>query len=209
MKNYEEYKYYLKVDHYRNFGKEKSKLSFKLSKSRYKLLFLFRTCQFLKLQNKNVIIRKIYKILENYYYQLKLGIELPLRTKIGKGICLSHPNGIVINSNVVIGDNCTILQQVTIGNNSFKGKYDLAKIGNNVVIGAGAKIIGPVNIEDNVNIGANAVVVKDVSKNSVVGGIPAKVLSKKNLKYIMNILGEKNERNNTSRWEWDQTLSSN
>lgn len=85
--------------------------------------------------------------------------------------------GIFIHPSAKIGKNVTIYQQVTIGENGFGSKA--AVIGDNVVIGAGAKIIGPVNIGDNVIVGANAVVTNDISKNQVVGGIPAKILYSK------------------------------
>ncbi len=85
--------------------------------------------------------------------------------------------GIFIHPSVKIGKNITIYQQVTIGENGFGSES--AVIGDNVVIGAGAKIIGPVNIGDDVIIGANAVVTKDVPNNQVVGGIPAKILYNK------------------------------
>ncbi|WP_051147630.1 serine O-acetyltransferase [Agarivorans albus] len=84
-----------------------------------------------------------------------------------------------MHPDVIIGENCTILQQVTIGNDLFKGENDLAVIKNNVLIGAGAKIIGPCSIGNNVTIGANSVVVRDVDCDQVVGGIPARHLSSK------------------------------
>ena len=74
-----------------------------------------------------------------------------------------------------IGDNCWINQQVTIG---FNGDGNNPVIGNNVKITAGAKVIGKIKVDDNSVIGANAVVVKDVPKNVVMGGIPAKVIKK-------------------------------
>lgn len=78
-----------------------------------------------------------------------------------------------------IGKNWTILQGVTIGSNLFKDRYKLATIGDNVLIGVGAKIIGPINIGDNVMIGVNSVVTKDIPSGAVVGGNPARILSYK------------------------------
>ena len=95
-----------------------------------------------------------------------------------------------MNPNIVIGDNCTILHQVTIGNNSFKGVEKLAVIGNNVQIGAGAKIIGPCKIGSDISIGANSVVTKDISSGQVVGGVPAIVLSNKVADIYCQYLGK-------------------
>lgn len=88
-----------------------------------------------------------------------------------------HLNGIIISTNAVIGENCTIMQQVTIGA-KVPGDERGAVIGDNVLIGAGAKIIGNVEIGDNVKIGANAVVVDDIPANCTVVGVPAKIINK-------------------------------
>ena len=85
---------------------------------------------------------------------------------------MPHLNGIYIHPKVFIGEDCTILQQVTIGANEHKIEYDKApRIGNRVYIGAGAKIIGDVEIGDDVRIGANAVVTKNVPSQMTVVGI--------------------------------------
>jgi serine O-acetyltransferase len=172
----------LRTDHFRNFGKLKSSIAFKLFSIKYKFIFLFRLCGFIyQRRHKNVILKIIYKVLYFLYnhYQLKLGVEIEPRTCVGKGLFLPHPNGIVINPEVIIGDNCTILHQVTIGNNGFKGLNELANIGDNVQISSGAKIIGPCIIGNNVTIGANAVVINNIGHDQVVGGIPARFLSYK------------------------------
>lgn len=96
------------------------------------------------------------------------GIEIPLNTKIGKGLRLVHLNGIVINEHAIIGEYVTIFQQVTIG--AVAGKAGAPKIGNKVYIGAGAKLLGPIKIEDNVKVGENAVVTKDIPSNVTVVG---------------------------------------
>lgn len=95
--------------------------------------------------------------------------HFPLQAKIGKGIRLPHLMGIVISSNVVIGEDCTIFHQVTIGSNDLIDN-NAACIGDGCYIGAGAKIIGAVNIGNHVRIGANAVVTKDIPDNSTVVG---------------------------------------
>jgi len=139
-----------------------------------------------------VFFKLLYRFFLFFYnrVQYKLCVEIEPRTRIGKGLFLPHPNGIVLNPNVVIGDNCSLLHQVTIGNNGFKGMNDLAVIGNNVQVGAGAKIIGPCKIGNDISIGANSVVTKDILDGQVVAGIPARVLSNKISAIYSEYLGE-------------------
>lgn len=112
------------------------------------------------------------------HFQYKTGIQIPYSVQVGRGIRFMHYNSIVISSISTIGDYCTIFNDVTIGQ-SYSFKYKGApKIGNNVVIFTGAKIIGNITIGNNVIIGANSVVIRDVPDNCVVAGIPAKVISK-------------------------------
>lgn len=110
--------------------------------------------------------------------QLKFGIEISYTSVIGAGFHIAHGNGIVVHPNTKIGENCSILQQVTIGNNLNKSRNDVAQIGNSVFIGAGAKIIGPVKIGDRVTIGANSVVTRDVPSGYTVVGSPARAINK-------------------------------
>lgn len=99
--------------------------------------------------------------------------SLPASCTIGKGTVLAYGGiGIVVHARAVIGRNCMIGQNTTIGGKS--GWYEVPVIGDNVYISAGARILGPVRIGNNVIIGANAVVVKDVPDNCIVAGIPAK-----------------------------------
>lgn len=98
------------------------------------------------------------------------GIVIDSRN-IGGGLRLPHLNGIYIHGNVTIGENCTILQQVTIGANEHKIDYKkVPRIGNRVYIGAGAKIIGDITIGDDVRIGANAIVTKSIPDGKTVVG---------------------------------------
>lgn len=117
----------------------------------------------------------LYRQLEKHV-RFKYGIELPYTAEIGHYVTFEHQHGIVIHGNAIIGDRCIIRHGVTIGNRSADEPFDAPKIGNNVNIGAGAKILGKVNIGDNVVIGANAVIVNDIPPNSVVVGIPGKVI---------------------------------
>ena len=104
------------------------------------------------------------------------GIEIHPGAKIGKGFFIDHGMGVVIGETAEIGDNCTLYQGVTLGGT---GK-DLGKrhptLGNNVMVGAGAKVLGPVYIGSNSKIAANAVVLHPVPENSTAVGIPAKVV---------------------------------
>lgn len=92
----------------------------------------------------------------------------PVEAQIGGGLRIPHNIGIVISGKAVIGRNCEILHRVTIGTSS---KNKAPHIGDNVFIGAGAKVIGNITIGDNVKIGANAVVTKDVRSNCTIVGI--------------------------------------
>jgi len=106
------------------------------------------------------------------------GIEIAISCQIGKGLYLPHTQGTVIGA-WHIGENATIYQGVTLGAKELDFFYQESlrpKIGNNVTIGAGAKVLGGLSIGDNVTVGANAVVISSVLYNSVVGGIPAKTI---------------------------------
>ena len=121
------------------------------------------------------------------HYQYKLGAEIPPECTIGGGFVMGHTQGIVINGSAVIGRNCTVMSGVVIG--SVRGKKGGApKIGDNVVLSAGAKIIGNVTIGDNVMVGAGAVVTKDVPNNSTVVGVPARVINNDGKEQVSNYL---------------------
>jgi len=107
--------------------------------------------------------------------EILTGIEIPIKSEFGAGLRIHHYGGIVIHPEVKAGKNVTLFQGVTIGRN-ING-YDVPKIGDNVVITAGAKIVGGITIGNNVVIGANSVVTKDVPDNCTIAGIPAKVIN--------------------------------
>ena len=101
------------------------------------------------------------------------GIEIHPGAKIGKGLFIDHGMGVVIGETAEIGDNVTIYHGVTLGGTGKdKGKRH-PTVGNNVIIGYGAKILGPISIGDGAKIGANSVVLKDVPKGKTAVGIPA------------------------------------
>ena len=136
---------------------------------------IYRLGNYLRyLDNKSIFIKimlGILLIIRKVFIEYIFHTELPFRAIIGEGLRLVHPYNIIINPTVIIGKNCTIFQEVTIGTNEFTSEYKKAPIiGDNVYIGAGAKVIGPINIGDNVRIGANSVVTKDIPSNCTVVG---------------------------------------
>ena len=113
------------------------------------------------------------------------GIEIHPAAKIGSNFFMDHGLGIVIGETTEIGENVTIYQGVTLGGIMPSVESDLQRnqkrhptIGNNVIIGSGAQILGPINVGDNARIGANSVVSKDVPSDVTVAGIPARVFAK-------------------------------
>lgn len=114
-----------------------------------------------------------------YKVRKHTGIEIHPEANIGKYLFIDHGMGVVIGQTSVIGDNCTIYQGVTIGGT---GKVHVGKrhptIGNNVMIGSGAKVLGNIIIGDNVLIGANTVVVDNISNNTTICGVKGKIIRK-------------------------------
>lgn len=115
----------------------------------------------------------VYKVLYKFI-QIVAGIELPCEVPIGSNFVIDHSGGIVVSGYAVFGDNCRIRTGVVIG--LKKPSHPCApRFGNNVDIGAGAKVLGDITIGDNVFIGANAVVTRDVPSNSIAVGVPAQI----------------------------------
>lgn len=112
----------------------------------------------------------------------RTGIEIHPEAQIGKGLFIDHGTGVVIGQTAIIGDNVTMFHGVTLGGTgNEKTKKRHPTIGNNVFIGSGAKVLGNIIIEDDVKIGANAVILKNVEKGSTVVGVPGCVV-KRNVK---------------------------
>ncbi len=106
----------------------------------------------------------------------KTGIEIHPGAQIGKGLFIDHGMGVVIGETTIIGDNCLLYQGVTLGGTGKdKGKRH-PTLGNNVMVGAGAKVLGPIEIGDHVKIAANAVVLKPIPANCTAVGVPARVV---------------------------------
>ncbi|EHN13968.1 MULTISPECIES: serine O-acetyltransferase [Clostridium] len=137
---------------------------------------MFNAIYFYRLERKlylwNIpIIPKLIKLLIFLIYNC----VIPYECEIGNGTKFGYGGmGVVIHKKSEIGSNCFVSQQVTIGGKT--GYNEVPKFGDNVIIGAGAKILGPITIGNNVTIGAGAIVLKDVPDNAVVVGNPARVI---------------------------------
>lgn len=107
------------------------------------------------------------------------GIEIHPEAKIGKGFFVDHGMGVVIGETSILGDNVTLFQGVTLGGTGKERGKRHPTLGNNVVVGAGAKILGNITIGDNVQVGANAVVIRSVPPHSTVVGIPGRITRRK------------------------------
>jgi len=140
---------------------------------------IFRFGQWSQQRNNKVIKKLLWLMYLPLYAFVTVftGINLPPTVEIGPGLRIWHFGCIVLHPQTIIGVNCDIRHGVTIGN---RQKYDdVPKIGNNVNIGAGAKVLGNIRIGDNVMIGANAVVLKDVPDNHIAVGNPARNILRK------------------------------
>lgn len=110
------------------------------------------------------------------------GIEIHPGAKIGKGLMIDHGMGVVIGETTEIGDNCTLYQGVTLGGTGKDVGKRHPTLGNNVMVGAGAKVLGPFKIGDNTKIAANAVVLEEIPDNCTAVGIPAKIVRKEGMR---------------------------
>lgn len=110
------------------------------------------------------------------------GIEIHPGATIGKGLMIDHGTGVVIGETAEIGDNCTIYQGVTLGGTGKDVGKRHPTLGNNVMVGAGAKVLGPFYIGDNTKIAANAVVLEEIPENCTAVGIPAKIVRREGVR---------------------------
>ena len=154
----------------------KSKLSVILTYPGAKAIFFHRIANFFAIAKFDLVARII-----SQFSRFLTGIEIHPNAKIGKNLFIDHGMGVVIGETSEIGDNVTIYHMVTLGGISPSINSDDQRntkrhptLMDNVVVGSGAQILGPVVVGKNAKIGANAVVTKDVDENSVMVGIPAK-----------------------------------
>ena len=154
----------------------RSKLSLILTYPGVKAIFFHKVANFFATAKFDLVARII-----SQFSRFLTGIEIHPKAKIGKNLFIDHGMGVVIGETSEIGDNVTIYHMVTLGGISPSINSDSQRqikrhptLMNNVVIGSGAQILGPVIVGENAKVGANAVVTKDVPNNAVMIGIPAK-----------------------------------
>jgi serine O-acetyltransferase len=121
-----------------------------------------------------------------HHYSIRFGIDISRDVQIGSGFYIGHFGGIVVNAGVVIGDNCNLSHDVTLGQVNRGERVGCPVIGNNVYIGPGAKVLGRIQVGDDCAIGANAVVLSDVAPHTSVGGIPARPISERGSEGYVN-----------------------
>ena len=115
------------------------------------------------------------------------GIEIHPGAKIGKGLFIDHGMGVVIGETAEIGDNCLIYQGVTLGGTGKEHGKRHPTLGNNVMVGAGAKVLGPFKVGDNAKIAANAVVLAEVPPNTTAVGVPARIVKRDGVKVNIDL----------------------
>ena len=154
----------------------KSKLSVILTYPGVKAVFFHQIAHFFCIAKFDLIARII-----SQFSRFLTGIEIHPKAKVGKNLFIDHGMGVVIGETSEIGDNVTIYHMVTLGGISpsidSDEQWDVKRhptLKNNVVVGSGAQVLGPITIGENAKIGANAVVTKNVPENAIMVGIPAK-----------------------------------
>ena len=152
----------------------KSRTEALLCSSGLHAIIMYRLCHALWKRNFKLMARIVSQMT-----RFLTGVEIHPGARIGKGFFIDHGMGVVIGETTEIGNNVTLYHGVTLGGStvfSKSGKNTNKRhptLGNDVIVGAGAQILGPINIGDNVKVGANAVVLKDVEANQTVVGVPA------------------------------------
>ena len=122
----------------------------------------------------------------------KTGIEIHPGAQIGKGLFIDHGSGVIIGETTIIGDNCTLYQGVTLGGTGKEQGKRHPTLGNNVMVSAGAKVLGSFTIGDNCKIGAGSVVLEEVPPNCTVVGIPGRIVRRNNSNVPQELLDHDN-----------------
>ncbi|MDR3319081.1 MAG: serine O-acetyltransferase [Clostridiales bacterium] len=132
----------------------------------------YRRAHFFHVKLKLKLLARIISQVSRFF----TGIEIHPGAKIAGGIFIDHGTGVVIGETAEIGENCTLYQGVTLGGTGKDRGKRHPTLGNNVMVSAGAKVLGPINIGDNAKIGAGSVVLADVPENCTVVGVPGRVV---------------------------------
>lgn len=175
MANYIDLQYYLSED-LKRFGKKPNIKDRILHNEVWYIFHYIRHLRYVEYyKDKNKLL-----FLWHFFWYKRLGFKLRITiypNTVGNGFRIFHVGDFIhIGPNVKIGNNCTILPGVVFGNKSEKQDNNKVIVGDNCYFGLGAKIFGSVKIGNNVMVGANAVVTKDIPDNAVVGGVPAKII---------------------------------
>lgn len=190
ISSFQTWKEFIKSDLYRYDAKSgiKSLVKTYFVEEGFRYSFWLRTNNYLGNVKGKFFLFPVFMItkLIQRHLKFKFGLQIHSYGKIDKGLYIPHFSGVFINGNVIIGKNFTISQGVSIGVTNRGSKSGTPVIGDNVYIGPGAKIIGNVNIGNDVAIGANAVVTKDLPPFAVAVGVPAKIISLKGSEGYVN-----------------------
>ena len=142
-----------------------------------KAVIFHRAAHFFYKHNCKYIARTI-----SQFSRFWTGIEIHPGAVIGRGLFIDHGMGVIIGETTVIGDNCTIYQGVTLGGTGKEKGKRHPTLGNNVMIGSGAKVLGPFTVGDNSKIAAGAVVLSEVPPDSTCVGVPARIVKREGVK---------------------------
>ena len=156
------------------------------ARSRLEVFFLYpgikavifhRIAHFFYIHNHKFIARMI-----SQFSRFWTGIEIHPGATVGRGLFIDHGMGVVIGETAVIGDDCTIYQGVTLGGTGKEKGKRHPTLGNNVMVGSGAKVLGPFTVGDNSKIAAGAVVLSEVPPNSTCVGVPARIVKREGVR---------------------------
>lgn len=177
--DFRELKFLIRSDLHRYYGRSSAGLLARelLFGVGFKYSFWMRVTRYVSLRSRRWVPLSVICKLIMRRYAFKFGIAISHNVEIGSGFYIGHFGGIVVSHLARIGRDCNISQGVTIGQSSRGKRCGAPVIGDRVYIGPGAKLFGKVTIGNNVAIGANCVVTKDVPDNAVVVGVPGRVIS--------------------------------
>ncbi|MGI5958296.1 MAG: serine O-acetyltransferase EpsC [Massiliimalia sp.] len=149
----------------------RSKFEIFLLYSGFHAVFWYRLSHWFFLHNCFFLARLVSQLTKFF-----TGIEIHPGATIGKGLVIDHGSGVVIGETAVVGDDCTLYQGVTLGGTGKDTGKRHPTLGNNVLVGSGAKVLGPFTVGDNSKIASNAVVLKEIPPDSTAVGVPARVV---------------------------------